>query len=58
MSWTTGIVQDRDGYWVEVALSPTFNTDLMGPFMTADEAKAAELRARLELHRIHGPHSR
>lgn len=55
MFWDTYIEQDRDGHWVAVDIhSNNQPTHRLGPFATHDEAKAAELHARVELHRRHG----
>jgi hypothetical protein len=54
MYWNTGIVQDRDGYWVEVEVGSPFDVERMGPFSSGEEAKSAELARRLKLSLDHG----
>ena len=58
MRWGTGIEQDRDGYWVVIDHENHFGAERVGPFDSQEDAKAAELRKRIELHVTLGPAER
>jgi len=55
MFWDTYIEQDCDGHWVAVNLHDNNHpAHRYGPYPSDDEAKAAELQVRIEMHRRHG----
>lgn len=54
MFWDTSIEQDRDGYWVMAYVGNPYDYQRFGPYASQDEADAAQLQARIELHRRHG----
>jgi len=53
--WETSVDEDYRGLWVAVSVGMT--EDHQGPFATMEEAKAAELKVRMDLTKRWGPSS-